>query len=180
MYRLFMHMYKHISHVLDNCIYYTYNIHIHAYIYIYICLYIHTCMHEYTDYTYTCIHVYKCVYIYAIYMCVCLALCIYTHISIYIYPYIYTPVYVHMHIYIHTYTYITYENMHMGGCQNCGPLMGLLNTRCRIILRTQKGTIILTTTHICIVCIHYTVERTKPPSSTLASPPLATSAGCHS
>ena len=32
--------------------------------------------------------------------------------------------------------------------QNYGPLLGPLNTRCRIILRTQKGTIILTTTHI--------------------------------
>ena len=35
----------------------------------------------------------------------------------------------------------------MGGCQNNGPLLGSLNTRCRTILRTQKGTIILTTTH---------------------------------
>ena len=34
----------------------------------------------------------------------------------------------------------------MGGCQNYGPLLGPLNTRCRIILRTQKGTIIWTTT----------------------------------
>ena len=29
-----------------------------------------------------------------------------------------------------------------------GSLLGTLNSRCRIILRTQKGTIILTTTHI--------------------------------
>ena len=36
----------------------------------------------------------------------------------------------------------------LGGCQNYGPLLGPLNTRCRIILRTQKGTIVLTTTHI--------------------------------
>ena len=36
----------------------------------------------------------------------------------------------------------------MGGCQNCGPLLGPLNTGCRIILRTQKGSMILTTTHI--------------------------------
>ena len=36
----------------------------------------------------------------------------------------------------------------MGGCQNYGPLSGPLNTRCRTILRTQKGTIILTTTHM--------------------------------
>ena len=34
-----------------------------------------------------------------------------------------------------------------GGCQNYGPLLGPLNTRYRIILRTPKGTIILTTTH---------------------------------
>ena len=32
---------------------------------------------------------------------------------------------------------------YMGGCQNYGPLLGPLNTRCRIILGTQKGTIIL-------------------------------------
>ena len=37
---------------------------------------------------------------------------------------------------------------HMGSCQNYGPFLGTLNIRCRIILRTQKGTIILTTTHI--------------------------------
>ena len=37
---------------------------------------------------------------------------------------------------------------HMGACQNEGLLLGPLNTRCRSILRTQKGTIILTTTHI--------------------------------
>ena len=35
---------------------------------------------------------------------------------------------------------------HMGGGQNCGPLLGPLNTRCRIILRTQRGTIILRNT----------------------------------
>ena len=34
----------------------------------------------------------------------------------------------------------------MGGCQNYGPFLGAKNIRCRIILRTQKGTIILTTT----------------------------------
>ena len=36
----------------------------------------------------------------------------------------------------------------MGGCQNYGSLLGPLNTRCRVILRTQKGTMILSTTHI--------------------------------
>ena len=36
----------------------------------------------------------------------------------------------------------------LGGCQNYGPLLGTLNTRCRIIKGIQKGTIILTITHI--------------------------------
>ena len=36
----------------------------------------------------------------------------------------------------------------MGGCQNYGPFLGTLNNRCRIIIGTQTGTIILTTTHI--------------------------------
>ena len=42
----------------------------------------------------------------------------------------------------------------MGGCQNHGPLLGPLNTRCRIILRTQTGAIILTTTHIINLYLH--------------------------
>ena len=36
----------------------------------------------------------------------------------------------------------------MGGCQNHGPFLGTLNIRCRIIIGTQKGTIILTSTHM--------------------------------
>ena len=36
----------------------------------------------------------------------------------------------------------------MGGCQNYGPLLGTLNIRCRTIIGTQKGTIVLTTTHM--------------------------------
>ena len=36
----------------------------------------------------------------------------------------------------------------MGGCQNYGPFLGTLNIRCRSILRTQKGTIILTATQV--------------------------------
>ena len=36
----------------------------------------------------------------------------------------------------------------MGGCQNYGPFLGTLNIRCRILIRTQIGTIILTTTHV--------------------------------
>ena len=41
--------------------------------------------------------------------------------------------------------------VHMGGCQNYGAFLSTLNIRCRNILGTQKGTIILTTTHICNV-----------------------------
>ena len=41
-----------------------------------------------------------------------------------------------------------YSKFHMGGCQNHGPLLGPLNTMCHIMLRTPKGTTILTTTHI--------------------------------
>ena len=39
-------------------------------------------------------------------------------------------------------------SLYMGGCQNYGPFLGTLNIRGRIIIGTQKGTIILTTTHI--------------------------------
>ena len=37
---------------------------------------------------------------------------------------------------------------YMGGCQNSGPFLGTLNIRCRTMIGTQKGAIILTTTHI--------------------------------
>ena len=37
---------------------------------------------------------------------------------------------------------------HMSGCQNYGPFLGTLNIRGRIIIGTQKGTIILTTSHM--------------------------------
>ena len=36
----------------------------------------------------------------------------------------------------------------MGSCQNYGPFLGTQNNRCRIVLETQKGTLILTTTHM--------------------------------
>ena len=36
----------------------------------------------------------------------------------------------------------------LGGSQNYGPLLSPLNTRCRIILRAQTETIVLTTTHV--------------------------------
>ena len=38
--------------------------------------------------------------------------------------------------------------IHLGGCQNYGPFLGTLNIRCRILIGTQKGTIILTTPHL--------------------------------
>ena len=38
--------------------------------------------------------------------------------------------------------------VHMSGCQNYGPFLGSQNIRRRIIIGTQKGTIILTTTHM--------------------------------
>ena len=37
-------------------------------------------------------------------------------------------------------------HFHIDGYPNSGPFLGPLNTRCRIILRTQQGTMILTTT----------------------------------
>ena len=40
------------------------------------------------------------------------------------------------------------EDKHVDGCQNYGPFLGPLNTRCRIILRTHTGTIILPTTRV--------------------------------
>ena len=39
-------------------------------------------------------------------------------------------------------------SVYMGGCQNRDPFLGTLNIRCRTILGTQEGTIILTTTYI--------------------------------
>ena len=38
--------------------------------------------------------------------------------------------------------------LYLGSCQIQGPFLGTLNNRCRIIIGTQKGTIILTTTHL--------------------------------
>ena len=40
---------------------------------------------------------------------------------------------------------------HIGGCQNYAPFLGTLNNRCRIIIGAQKGTIILTTTHMAMM-----------------------------
>ena len=40
------------------------------------------------------------------------------------------------------------KDTYLGGCQNYGPFLGTLNIRCRIKIGTQKGTIILTATHL--------------------------------
>ena len=54
----------------------------------------------------------------------------------------------------------------MGGCQNSCPFLGTLNIRCRIIIGTQKGTIILTTTHGAhIVYIGVKIETQSRPST---------------
>ena len=42
----------------------------------------------------------------------------------------------------------TGRGSYLGGCQNYGPFLGTLNISCRIIIRTQNGTPILTTTHL--------------------------------
>ena len=55
----------------------------------------------------------------------------------------------------------------MGGCQNYGPFWGTLNKRCRIIIRTQRGTIILTTTHI------YPLKQSKTKTGAKAARPDA-------
>ena len=52
----------------------------------------------------------------------------------------------------------------MGSCQNYGPFWGTLNNLCRIIIRTHKGTIILTTTHIsCNDLLQWWSSRFKAP-----------------
>ena len=38
----------------------------------------------------------------------------------------------------------------LGGCQNYGPFLGALNIRYRIVIGTQKGTIMLTATHLVV------------------------------
>ena len=42
---------------------------------------------------------------------------------------------------------------HLGGCQNYGPFLGILNLRCRIIIGIQTGTIILTITPFGTRCL---------------------------
>ena len=47
----------------------------------------------------------------------------------------------------------------MGGCQNDGPFLGTLNNRCRIIIGTQKGTIISTTTQYIYIYMYIYIVR---------------------
>ena len=47
---------------------------------------------------------------------------------------------------------------YMGGCQNYDPFLGTLNLRCRTIIGIQKGTIILTTTHIGVLGFRVLVD----------------------
>ena len=56
-----------------------------------------------------------------------------------------------------------YSSAHVGGCQNYGPFLGTIKNRCRIILRTQKGTIILTTTHVLHSNNPHKIKRSKEP-----------------
>ena len=51
----------------------------------------------------------------------------------------------------------------MGGCQNYGHFLGTLNNRCRIIVGTQKGTIILTTTQVSNADITQTKDASHCP-----------------
>ena len=51
--------------------------------------------------------------------------------------------------------------IYMGGCQNYGPFLGTLNIRGRIIMGIQKGTIILTTTHMYIYIYLYIYIHTS-------------------
>ena len=82
----------------------------------------------------------------------CISIYIYVDIYVrYIYICIKIHTYVYIYIYIYLYTHIDIDravDKDMGSCQNRGPLLGTLNTRCRSILGTQKGTLILTTAHI--------------------------------
>ena len=72
----------------------------------------------------------------------------------------------------------------MGGCQNDDPFWGTLNIWCRIIIGIQKGTIILTTTHITLhaprddVMCSMTAARKAMQRSILQFDPFANS-GVH-
>ena len=54
--------------------------------------------------------------------------------------------------YIKTQDYVIngIDGWHVDGCQNYGPFLGTLNSRCRITIGIQKGPIILTATHVLV------------------------------
>ena len=61
----------------------------------------------------------------------------------------------------------------MASCQNYGPFLGTLNKRCRIIIGTQKGTIILTTTQLLCkrgTCAGLTFDRPWAPHPQASEP----------
>ena len=66
---------------------------------------------------------------------------------------------------------------HVSGCQNHGPLLGPLATRCRIMVRTQKGTIILTTTHVTAIAFERQLGEFTRRSKTQSARPSAAAPG---
>ena len=63
----------------------------------------------------------------------------------------------------------------MGGYQNYGPFLGTPNIRCRIIIGSPKGTIILTTAYMGLMCEAGSPTRITPISWTRPmSPKVAT------
>ena len=106
-----------------------------------------------------------CIYIYIyVYKYVCIYLQYNTTIYIYVYritsgPFVFILISILLNdsipysiplccILLHYTRGLGFRVLHMGGCQNYAPFWGTLNNRCRIIIRTQQGTIILTTTHM--------------------------------
>ena len=87
---------------------------------------------------------------------------------------------IYIYIFIHSFIYILYIHRHvcvhisthtrMGGCQNYGPLLGPRNTECRIVIRTQKGTFLLTTTHMYVTYAHAHIQTWNTVQSTSAAP----------
>ena len=50
----------------------------------------------------------------------------------------------------------------MGGCQKYGPFLGTLHIRGRMIIGIQKGTIVLTTTHVILTAAGVPLLCNKP------------------
>ena len=54
-----------------------------------------------------------------------------------------------------------HSRLHMGGCQNCGPFLGTSHNTAPSIWGTQKGTIVLTPTHISDILVDPRVFRAR-------------------